>query len=131
MTTTNELIGQLAADAKAIPRPGAVLRRLSIGLAIGVVAASVATVTSFGMPLQAVHHTGAAAFAMQLLFSTALFGIALVLLFVAGRPVHELGKRWLWLLMPPSVVSISAVTELSKIGRAHFCPPVTYSPLLF
>src|SRR3546814_8583539 len=113
MTTTNELIGQLAAEAKAIPRPGAVLRRLSIGLAIGVVAASVATVTSFGMPLQAVHHTGAAAFAMKLLFSTALFGIALVLLFVAGRPGHELGKRWLWLLMPPAVVAISAVTELS------------------
>src|SRR3546814_16736570 len=94
MTTTNELSGQLAADAKAIPRPGAVLRRLSIGLAIGVVAASVATVTSFGMPLQAVHHTGAAAFAMKLLFSTALFGIELVLLFVAGRPGHALGKRW-------------------------------------
>src|SRR3546814_4638643 len=48
-----------------------------------------------------------------LLFSTALFGIALVLLFVAGRPGHELGKRWLWLLMPPAVVAISAVTELS------------------
>src|SRR3546814_14706895 len=48
-----------------------------------------------------------------LLFSTALFGIALVLLFVAGRPGHELGKRWLWLLMPPAVVAISAVKELS------------------
>src|SRR3546814_3521265 len=131
MTTTNELIGQLAADAKAIPRPGAVLRRLSIGLAIGVVAASVATVTSFGMPLQAVHHTGAAAFAMKLLFSTALFGIALVLLFVAGRPGHELGQRWLWLLMPPAVVAISEVTAMSmaprppQIGRAHGSTSVT------
>src|SRR3546814_2017638 len=65
------------------------------------------------MPLQAVHHTGAAAFAMKLLFSTALFGIALVLLFVAGRPGHELGKRWLWLIMPQAVVAISAGTELS------------------
>lgn len=112
MTATEELVRRLAAEAQPVSR-AAGLRRLLTGVFAGVAASSVAIFAALGLPLQAVQHTGAAAFAMKLLFSAALFGLALVLLFVAGRPGHEIRKRWLCLFIPPAVVAISAAMELS------------------
>src|SRR5918993_2955638 len=116
MPTTDELIGRLAANAQSIPGAAA-LRRLSAGLAAGLAASAVATFAVLGPPLQAVQQTGTAAFAMKLLFSGALFGIAFILLFAAGRPGHKDRRRWLLLTVPLVVVAISAAIELAMAAR--------------
>jgi hypothetical protein len=113
MSATDELIERLASDVTPVRR-GAVLHRLAAGIGLGVLVSFAGIVAWTGAPLQAVQGTGGAAFAMKLLFSLALFGIALLLLFAAGRPSHDVGKRWLWLLVPLAAVAISAATELQN-----------------
>lgn len=118
MTTTDELVRRLATDLERVPR-GTGLRRLFTGVATGIAASLVAIVASLGLPLQAVQHAGAAAFAMKLLFSVTLFGMALVLLFGAARPGHEVGRRWLWLFVPLAVIAVSAAMELSMAAPSQ------------
>lgn len=112
MGTTDELIQRLAADARPLHRAAAV-RRLSAGIALGAALALAAIAAGLGAPLQAVQTTGVAAFAMKLLFCVAMFAASFTLLLRAGRPGHELRRRWLWLLVPPALVAISAAMELS------------------
>lgn len=112
MTTTDELIRCLAAEAAPLRR-GAALRRLAAGIGLGAAVSAAALAAIFGTPFQAVQNTGAAAFAMKLLFSAALLAAAFALLFIAGRPGHAVGKRWLWLLAPVGIVAASAAMELS------------------
>lgn len=112
MATTDELIERLAADVGPTRR-GAAARRLAGGVALGGAIAFAAILAWLGSPLQAVQSTGAAAFAMKLLFCVALLAAAFALLLLAGRPGHELGRRWLWLLVPPALVAVSAAMELS------------------
>src|SRR5918993_2901104 len=116
MPTTEELIGRLAADVQPVPRAAA-LGRLWAGLAAGLAVSAVAAFALLGPPLQAVRETGATAFAMKMLFSVALFGTAFVLLFIAGRPGHKIGQRWLWMLVPLAIVAISAAMDLAMAPR--------------
>lgn len=110
--TTDELIRQLAANATPLPR-GAGVRRLAVGIAGGAAVSAGIIVAWFGAPLQAVQHTGPAAFAMKLLFSVALFAASFALLFIAARPGRDVGKKWLWLIVPPALIAVSAAMELS------------------
>lgn len=112
MTTTDGLIRRLAADVKPLPC-SAGLRRLSGGVVLGAAASSVGIIAWLGAPLQAVQSTGAATFAMKLLFSVALFAVSFALLLAAGRPGHKVRRRLLWLLVPPTLVAVSAAMELS------------------
>lgn len=112
MIATEDLIRQLASGVRPVAR-GAGLRRLLAGIAAGA-AVSLAGIAAWsGPPLQSVQYTGAAAFTMKTAFAVAMFAIAAMLLFRAGRPGSELGRRWLWLLVPPALVAVSAVMELS------------------
>jgi hypothetical protein len=112
MPTTDELVRQLSAEVAPHP-PGAAPRRLAIGLALGALASAVAIFVLMGPPLQHVPHTGAAAFAMKLLYSAALLALCFMLLLASGRPGMEVGRRWLWLLVPPALLAIGAAAELS------------------
>lgn len=116
MTTTDELIRDLAADVRPLPR-GAASRRLGAGIAIGAAASMIAASAWMGAPLQAAHQTGAAALAMKLLYSVALFAMASTLLLGVGSPGVEVRNRWLWLLAPPAVLAVSATVELSMAVR--------------
>lgn len=113
MPSTDDLIRQLAADATPL-RPGAAARHLAAGIALGAVGSAAAVIAWLGPPLQAVQSTGAAAFTMKLLFCAALLAISFALVLAAGRPGRELGRRWLWLLVPPALVALSAAVELSQ-----------------
>lgn len=112
MATTDELIERLAADAEPL-RSGAASRRLAGGVALGAAVAMSAIFAWLGEPLQAVPSIGAAAFAMKLLFCIAILAASFALLLIAGRPGHDLGWRWLWLLVPPALVAASAAMELA------------------
>lgn len=111
MTSTDELIRRLAAEATPV-RKGAAVRRLAGGIALGAGVSAAALIAVFGTPLQALQETGAAAFTMKLLFSVSLFAAAFALLLIAGRPEMTVGKRWLWFLAPIGIVAASASMEL-------------------
>lgn len=112
MTTTDDLIKQLAADVKPVGR-NATLRRLALGVGLGAAIAAAAMIAWLGPPLQAVQSTGAAAFAMKLLFAATFFAIAFIMLHAAARPGREVGARWLWFVLPIGLVAASAAMELS------------------
>ena len=112
---TTELIDRLAADLEP-RRPGAALRRLAAGGAIGVGVAALAILAWLGTPLGEIGRTGIPAFTMKLLFGVAMSGIATVLLFMSGRPGQRIGRRLLWLLLPPLVVASRAVMELASLS---------------
>lgn len=112
MTATDDLIRQLASDITLVPR-GAGLRRLLAGIAAGGLVSLAGILAWSGPPLQSVPYTGAAAFTMKSAFAVAMFAVTAMLLFRAGRPGHEVGRRWLWLLVPPLLVAASAAMELS------------------
>ena len=112
MATTDELIRDLATDVRPLPS-GAAWRRLAGGIVLGMAGSLITALAWLGQPLQTVSETGTAVLAMKLLYSAALFGLCSVLLLAAGRPGVEVRKRWLWLFVPPTVLAVSAATELS------------------
>lgn len=112
MPTTDELIRRLAADVAPYPG-GSASRRLALGIAIGAAASLVAIFALLGPPLQHVQHTGTAAFVIRFLYSAALLALSFMLLLAAGRPGVEVGRRWLWLLLPPALLALFAAQELS------------------
>lgn len=114
---TIELIDSLSADLEP-SSPGAALRRLMLGTAIGTAVAVAAILTWLGAPLSAVGSTGIPAFTMKLSFVIALAGVAGILLFIAGHPGQHVGRRLLWLLLPPAVVAVTAMMELASLPAA-------------
>lgn len=111
MTTTEQLIEQLAADLRP-SRPAAAARRLIVGIGIGGLLALLLMAIWLGRPAASVEYTSIPAFAMKLGFSAAMVAAAGALLYTAGRPGQRLGKRLLWLAAPPALVVVAAAMEL-------------------
>jgi len=109
MTTTDDLIRRLAADLTPVS-PGSAWRRLALGVGAGAIVSLIAMTVWLGPPFQA---AGVDAAIRKLAFPAALCAIAFALLLRSGRPPRKLGRRWLWLLLPPAVVAIAAAMELS------------------
>jgi hypothetical protein len=109
MTRTEDIIGQLAADVKPVGR-GAAAKRLAAGIAVGGAVGLALLVAWLGMPFE----LGAAAVARKSMFPVTIFIVACILLLATGRPGRDIGHRWLWLLIPPAIVAVSAAMELAS-----------------
>lgn len=112
MAATEQLIEQLASGVRPTS-PTAALQRLLLGIAGGASVSLLLVILMFGRPAALVEYTGIPAFAMKLSFSAAMMAAAAVLLYIAGRPGHRIGKRLVWLAVPPALIAVTAVMELS------------------
>lgn len=112
MIATEDLIRQLAADARPVRRGAAQMRLLTGIVAGGLVALLILTLL-VGAPLSAVVYTGVPAFTMKLAYAAAMAAAAGLLLFASGRPGQRIGYRLLWLILPPALVGGNAILELS------------------
>lgn len=107
---TDELIAQLAADPRAVPRAG---RRLAVAMIAGMLLAVVGLALVFGAPLQAVPATGSAALAMKLGYAVSIAIVATLALLAAGRPGHGVKAHLLALALPVVVIAFVSGLELS------------------
>lgn len=121
---TIELIDSLSANLEPTAS-GAALRRLMLGGMIGTAVAALGILAWLGTPLSAVGATGIPPFTMKLSFVIALAGVSGILLFISGRPGQHVGRRWLWLVLPPGVVAVTAMMELASL------PPAARDDALF
>ena len=112
MVATDDLIRSLAADARPV-RPGAAQMRLFGGLAAGALVALLALTLLLRTPLSAVVYTGVPAFTMKLAYAAAMAAATGLLLFASGRPGQRIGYRLLWLILPPALVGVNAIMELT------------------
>ncbi len=112
MIATEDLIRSLAADVKPLRR-GAAQLRLAAGIGAGAAVALVILWLSWRAPLSAVAYTGVPAFTMKLAYAAILAAASSILLLASGRPGQRIGMRLLWLVVPPILVGVNAVMELS------------------
>lgn len=115
MIATNDLIQQLAAEARPL-RKGAASLGLALGIAAGALVSFAAIASWLGWPLTAVPNTGVPAFLMKLGYSVAMLALAGVFLFASGRPGRHLGKRLGWLLLPPALIIVAAAMEFTMVA---------------
>lgn len=115
MIATEQLIQQLAREAPARGRAPPSLR-LTGAIACGALVALAALAILFGWPLGAVEYTGVPAFVMKLAFAVSMAALPAALLFSSGRPGRRVGKRILWVLLPPAIVFGAAVMEQSMLA---------------
>lgn len=115
MGATDRLIDELAANLEPQP-PGAPAKRLALGAAAGTAASALLSLPWLGTPLAEVPVTGVAAFAMKSLYGVALAAASFGLLAILGRPGRRPRLAWLWLLIPPAFVGVSALVELAAVG---------------
>lgn len=120
MIRTDDLIRQLAADVTPLD-PGSASRRLVVGVAVGTLVSLTVISLWLGPPFQA---AGVAAALRKLIYPAALLIISITLLLRAGRPGHDVGRRWLWLLVPPCLVALGAAVELTA------SPPASWDEVL-
>ncbi len=113
---TDDLIRTLGADVRAVA-PGASAWRIFAALLTGGFISLLGMDAIFGSPLRAVPQTGVAVFAIKLTYAVAMTAISASLVLIAGRPGERMGLRYAWLLMPPSVVGVAAVMEISGAGE--------------
>jgi hypothetical protein len=114
MIATEHLIQQLASEPTA--RRIAPSLRLTAGITCGALVALAVLALLFGWPLAAVPYTGVPAFAMKLAFALSMAALPAALLFSTARPGRRVGKRVLWLFLPPGIVFGVAVIEQSMIA---------------
>lgn len=112
MLATDDLIRLLAADAKPVRR-GAAQMRLIAGILIGGIVALLTLTLLLRAPLSAIVYTGVPAFTMKLAYAVAMAAATGLLLFASGRPGQRIGYRLLWLFLPPVLVGVNAIMEMS------------------
>ena len=109
MTRTDDLIAQLAAEARPVS-PAA--PRLAAALVGGGLIALLIMMAFFGAPLKALPNTGTTALAVKLGFTLALALIAATACLAAGRPGDRPLRRLIYLVAPLLVVGSVAAYEL-------------------
>lgn len=115
MVETEDLIRSLAAGTRP-QRRGAAQVRLLTGILAGSLVALLALTLLLGAPLSGVQYTGVPAFAMKLAYPAAMATAAGLLLFASGRPGQRIGVRLLWLIVPPVLVAVMAIMELTMLA---------------
>ena len=110
MMRTEQLIAELAADRRPVPRPAP---RLALALIGGALLALAGLTAVFGSPLQPVAERGLAASGLKLVYPLliALFAAAAAL--AAGRPGDRPGRRLLPLGVAVLAIVLIAAIEVS------------------
>lgn len=110
---TDELISLLAADTAPVPRR-ATARRMALALGAGlpVSAAIVAGLYHIRPDLGAAMHLPM--FWFKLLFGVAVAAAGFAALLRLGRPGVPLGRRWVWIAAPVSIVWVLAAVVLAN-----------------
>src|SRR5207248_10805218 len=109
MTRTDDLIAQLAAEARPVRPAGP---RLAAALVGGGLIALLIMMAFFGAPLKALPNTGTTALAVKLGFTLALALIAATACLAAGRPGDRPLRRLIYLIAPLLVVGSVAAYVL-------------------
>ena len=119
---TEQLIADLASDARPVPMPA---RRLALAMVAGSALALAGLTVAFGSPLDPVAQRGLAASTMKLLYPLiiAVFGAAAAL--AAGRP----GDRTEWRLAPIGVALL--ITIVMAAIQLAAAPPAARDEMLF
>jgi hypothetical protein len=107
---TNDLIARLATDLRPVP-PGAVLKRIGLGVSVGAVFALGALLMALGTDLSDAIHTNA--FWMKWGYGIAVSGIALWLCLRLARPERVSGALLLALAIPVLALTIGSIQELT------------------
>ncbi|MBA3525559.1 MAG: DUF1109 domain-containing protein [Sphingomonas sp.] len=118
LVTTEHLIDQLAGTVRR-SSPGAASRRLAAGIAVGAAISLLLILAALGRPAASVQYTGIPAFTMKLSFSAAMAAAAAVLLYLSGHPGHRLGNRLYWIAVPPALVAVTALMEMTATAPQY------------
>lgn len=124
---TEQLIADLARDARAVPRASL---QIAAMITAGSALALVGLTAAFGSPLQPIAERGLAASAMKLIYPliVAAFGAAAGL--AAGRPGDRMGVRLLPIFAAVLVIAIVATLQLlaaAPAGRQALLFGTTFS----
>ena len=107
---TDQLIARLSSDVPAV-RPGAVGRRLAIGVALGMIVSATALVLGLGIRPDIGIAMHGFAFWMKWGYTISLSVVAIAATATLARPEAS-GSRWLWLVAIP-------VLLLAAVGAAE------------
>jgi hypothetical protein len=115
--TTDDLIRSLSADLPKVA-PGAVGRRVAVGLGLGGVASAILMTAWLGPRPDLVQAVTTPMFWMKLGYAAATGGIAALLLARLARPVARAGALTVLALGPFALVALVAVVRMTQAPQA-------------